>query len=634
MKNTIDKKQELLNAIKTPTRNVGGVMIHFPRYNGGSGGTTDYEDLSNKPKINGHVLTGDQTSGQLGIEIPNIQGIVEYNGNQLTPDANKIIKLPDFASASDLNTKANLVNGKVPTSELPSYVDDVLEYPNLSSFPATGETGKIYVALDTNKTYRWTGSTYISLNDLDLGSYLKTVEFTNFTDGTTRITFTKQDDSTISKDLSRIVPTILGIVDGEGNQLTPDANKVVTLPSINTKSLYLHSYSILHYNYESFPVPYGSITFFSTSQLPLDFDGLRHWLIVNGYNKMGSLYGLVSGVQNTKSYYVSNTDGGTNNIKIPISNPASGIYVDETVPNTIKLVYNYGSQKSLLPDGSSSDFIIKHTNTVKIDDFTGFGSGNGNNKRIYKVVKSGNYSPINNLCYSNVELSAANGYTYYLPDNSSSTTPAAFISALTNESDFSNVELHIEYQNNQVLIARGEILYNDNNTKLPIFSGIHSAYVTRPSGSEWTYFPYKISYNGTNLVYEPGMDLNNKNVLLENVETLKHFKIRAARSSVVVPTLLQNATVFDFADWVFIAPDGTELTSIPQVLNYFDSYTIDYIFEICDLSGGVVSTQFAFRYNGSNHKEYVGMRRDGSNFYQGYLFFSNGSFQWTGFKSI
>lgn len=51
--------------------------------------------------------------------------------------------------------------GKVPTSQLPAYVDDVLEYANLASFPATGETGKIYVALDTNKTYRWSGSTYI-----------------------------------------------------------------------------------------------------------------------------------------------------------------------------------------------------------------------------------------------------------------------------------------------------------------------------------------------------------------------------------------------------------------------------------------------------------------------------------------
>ena len=54
--------------------------------------------------------------------------------------------------------------GKVPAAQLPSYVDDVLEYANLASFPVTGETGKIYVALDTNKTYRWSGSTYIEIS--------------------------------------------------------------------------------------------------------------------------------------------------------------------------------------------------------------------------------------------------------------------------------------------------------------------------------------------------------------------------------------------------------------------------------------------------------------------------------------
>ena len=55
-------------------------------------------------------------------------------------------------------------SGKVPSAQLPSYVDDVLEYANQSSFPATGESGKIYIAQDTNKTYRWSGSTYIEIS--------------------------------------------------------------------------------------------------------------------------------------------------------------------------------------------------------------------------------------------------------------------------------------------------------------------------------------------------------------------------------------------------------------------------------------------------------------------------------------
>ena len=55
-------------------------------------------------------------------------------------------------------------NGKVPSSQLPSYVDDVLEYDSLSNFPTTGETGKIYVAKDTNKTYRWSGTAYVEIS--------------------------------------------------------------------------------------------------------------------------------------------------------------------------------------------------------------------------------------------------------------------------------------------------------------------------------------------------------------------------------------------------------------------------------------------------------------------------------------
>lgn len=54
--------------------------------------------------------------------------------------------------------------GKVPSSQLPSYVDDVLEYDNRAAFPQTGEAGKIYIAKDTNKQYRWSGSTYVEIS--------------------------------------------------------------------------------------------------------------------------------------------------------------------------------------------------------------------------------------------------------------------------------------------------------------------------------------------------------------------------------------------------------------------------------------------------------------------------------------
>ena len=55
-------------------------------------------------------------------------------------------------------------DSKISAVYLPSYVDDVLEATNTAAFPVIGETGKIYVALDTNKTYRWGGSVYVEIS--------------------------------------------------------------------------------------------------------------------------------------------------------------------------------------------------------------------------------------------------------------------------------------------------------------------------------------------------------------------------------------------------------------------------------------------------------------------------------------
>ena len=65
---------------------------------------------------------------------------------------------------------ASLVGGKVPSGQLPSFVDDVLEFANLAAFPSTGEAGKIYLAVNggdnpANPTmqYRWGGSGFVHI---------------------------------------------------------------------------------------------------------------------------------------------------------------------------------------------------------------------------------------------------------------------------------------------------------------------------------------------------------------------------------------------------------------------------------------------------------------------------------------
>lgn len=65
--------------------------------------------------------------------------------------------------------------GKVPAAQLPSYVDDVQEFDTLSAFPETGEDGIIYIASDTNLTYRWSGSQYVEISpSLALGETAST----------------------------------------------------------------------------------------------------------------------------------------------------------------------------------------------------------------------------------------------------------------------------------------------------------------------------------------------------------------------------------------------------------------------------------------------------------------------------
>ena len=64
---------------------------------------------------------------------------------------------------------ATLVNGTVPATQLPSYVDDVVECATQGARPQVGqtpgpETGKIYVTLDDNRCWRWTGTTYIEIS--------------------------------------------------------------------------------------------------------------------------------------------------------------------------------------------------------------------------------------------------------------------------------------------------------------------------------------------------------------------------------------------------------------------------------------------------------------------------------------
>lgn len=89
--------------------------------------------------------------------------------NALSANMGKVLneKFPDYQLLSEkgaANGYAPLgADSKISATYLPAYVDDVVEYANLAAFPDPGDTGKLYVALDTNFIYRWSGSVYIQI---------------------------------------------------------------------------------------------------------------------------------------------------------------------------------------------------------------------------------------------------------------------------------------------------------------------------------------------------------------------------------------------------------------------------------------------------------------------------------------
>ena len=116
----------------------------------------------------GQVLVGNGTSAFGTRAIDTTDGGTASSTSLITSGAVKAgldTKLNTSLKGANSGLAELDATGKVPSSQLPSYVDDVLEYPSLTDFPSTGETGKIYVATDTNKTYRWSGSAYVVISE-------------------------------------------------------------------------------------------------------------------------------------------------------------------------------------------------------------------------------------------------------------------------------------------------------------------------------------------------------------------------------------------------------------------------------------------------------------------------------------
>jgi hypothetical protein len=104
----------------------------------------------------------------LQLEKAMANGVATLDSNTKVPKAQISLTASDVgaiaSTGNEVLTSLNAASGTISSGLLPSYVDDVLNYTNLAVFPGTGETGKIYVAEDSNKVYRWSGSVYVEIS--------------------------------------------------------------------------------------------------------------------------------------------------------------------------------------------------------------------------------------------------------------------------------------------------------------------------------------------------------------------------------------------------------------------------------------------------------------------------------------
>ena len=99
-------------------------------------------------------------------KVDKIEGKRLSTNDYTTEDQQKLESLQNYddtAINEILVKKADLVNGRVPASQLPAYIDEVVEKPNYAALPIPGTGSIIYVTIDDNKEYRWSGTRYTEL---------------------------------------------------------------------------------------------------------------------------------------------------------------------------------------------------------------------------------------------------------------------------------------------------------------------------------------------------------------------------------------------------------------------------------------------------------------------------------------
>lgn len=307
-----------------------------------------------------------------------------------------------------LNGVATLdANGLIPSSQLPSYVDDVLEYASVSAFPLTGEAGKIYVALDTNRTYRWGGSEYaeisasIALGETQGTAYegnkgkanadAITALQSNKVDKETGKGLSTNDFTTAEKNkLSGIAAGAEANVQSDWSQTTTTAddyikNKPTSLPA---SDVYAWAKASTKPTYTASEVGLGNVPNVTTdNQTPTVTEATTRANIASGdtlktiIGKIKKFFADLKTVAFSGSYN-DLTDKPTNEVDTPdavpflyrqIPHTADRVYVDEIVGASLgwnQLVANSGSSLSATIT-SGHKYVMKKSGTWSVGASTG-----------------------------------------------------------------------------------------------------------------------------------------------------------------------------------------------------------------------------------------------------------------------
>lgn len=355
-----------------------------------------------------------------------------------TPSAVK--QAYDLAFAAIPSSQKGAINGvatldstgHVPASQLPSYVDDVLEYASLDDFPSVGETAKIYVAIDSNKIYRWSGSAYIEISptagNADTATKLSTPRTISASgDATWSVSFDGSQNVT-----STLMLSDSGVSSGQYTKVTVDSKGRVTvgsqldasdIPSLDASKITTGtiSNSLLSGTYTGFSISgnAGTATKLETARTinGVSFDGTSNVTIADGTKlplSGGTLTGELEATSiklttlvttDQSSHYIVET--GTDGIIRPklLSDVRNeiGAYLsdDATTVGTLYPIFTSSSSGTLLDASVSSTKLTFNPSTGDL--------GATNFNSLSDVRYKTNITPINNALQKIMDI---NGYSY------------------------------------------------------------------------------------------------------------------------------------------------------------------------------------------------------------------------------